>query len=171
MKVLPAIIDDLIQGLLWRRKKISKLPDRVGDLIRLAVKDLTLCEANPDYTVDMGKWHYYDDERGVCEVCLAGSVIAQSLGFNKGTTSDPSIFVREINHKLNMLNFCRYFPPQLVDPDYAVLRKLFANYDKVHKSDEAFESAEYEEDPGQFKEDMLALANLMDRYDVHYIRD
>lgn len=59
---------------------MSKLPDKPSDLIELALTDLEKCESDPYYEIDMGSWHHPED--GKCLVCLAGAVMAQSLGDN-----------------------------------------------------------------------------------------
>ena len=53
------------------------LPDKPSELIRLALADLALCAADPNYRIDMEEWH--KPEYGVCHVCLAGAVMAKSL--------------------------------------------------------------------------------------------
>ena len=60
----------------------STLPTQPSALIRLALADLRACEADDRYVVDMSDWHRpaYDDDREVCAVCLAGAVLAQTLG-------------------------------------------------------------------------------------------
>jgi len=148
---------------------MSTLPDKVGDLIRLAVKDLTLCEADPQYLVDMGVWHSYDDVDDLCLVCLAGSVMAHSLEVDRTLERSPSGFDEGVEHKLSVLNFCRYFSEGPEDPRYGINQQVFANYDKLLASGELFDITPYPIGPVQFKTDMLALADLMDRYDVHYI--
>ena len=66
------------------------LPDKPWELIRLALHDLELCEASPRYKINMGTWHSADlTKRNVCNVCLAGSVMAKSLNikFNQDVYS------------------------------------------------------------------------------------
>jgi len=150
---------------------MTKLPDRAGDLIRLAVKDLTLCEANPEYEVYMDSWHEYNEEVDSCYVCLAGSVIAQRLEGERLTTIYPAEFDEEIESKLTFLDLCRHIPR--VDDLNTIVRPLpsFKNYEVLIESDEFPNVANYHKYPGQFKEDMLALAGFMDKYNVHYTGD
>ncbi len=54
------------------------LPDKPSELIRLALNDLALCAADPNYSIEMYEWHKPRDD-GVCQVCLAGAVMAKSL--------------------------------------------------------------------------------------------
>lgn len=53
------------------------LPRIPSQLIRLALADLRKVEKDPTYFPNMGVWHSLDG--AVCEVCLAGSVIAKTL--------------------------------------------------------------------------------------------
>jgi len=150
---------------------MTKLPDKIGDLIRLAVKDLTLCESSPKYGINMNIWHARNEEDNICYVCLAGSVMAQSLGVGLKEKKTLNQFPREIDDKLWMLNFCRYMATRQ-DPlgdvnDHCTC----ANYDKLIESKELREAAEYRKDPGQFKTDMLHLADLMDKHNVTYTGD
>lgn len=55
------------------------LPNTLSGLLELAVQDAQKCEALPElYRLDMGQWH--TPEAGVCVICMAGAVIAQTLG-------------------------------------------------------------------------------------------
>lgn len=56
-----------------------ELPDKPSDLIRLAVKDLQSC-IEKNYVVDMFDWYSAND--GICSVCIAGAVMAESLGLS-----------------------------------------------------------------------------------------
>lgn len=56
------------------------LPNKLSDLLELAVRDSLKCEAEPArYRLDMGSWHSPGRD-GICHVCLAGAVLAQTLG-------------------------------------------------------------------------------------------
>lgn len=91
---------------------VKKLPDKPSELIELALKDLeTVEKLSILYKVDMATWH---DKlvlfKQKCKVCLAGAVIACSLGESvfkhirpedfKGT--DPDTY-----YKLISLNYFR----------------------------------------------------------------
>jgi hypothetical protein len=58
---------------------VSKLPDTLSGLLRVAVEDAKKCEADPRYELDMGVWHTPKDGADVCLVCMAGAVMAQRL--------------------------------------------------------------------------------------------
>lgn len=61
---------------------MTDLPEKVSDLIRVALADLIKCEGDERYDVNMSFWHTpYTDDAGepVCAVCLGGSVLVQTL--------------------------------------------------------------------------------------------
>ena len=53
---------------------------RLSDLIAIALTDLEACEADPYYEIDMGHWHGTPPFRTTCHVCLAGAVMAKTVG-------------------------------------------------------------------------------------------
>jgi len=150
---------------------MSILPNKIGDLIRLAVKDLEACEANPAYDIEMGEWHTYIAVDDVCLVCLAGSVMAQSLPANRTTYMSPSCFPDEIRNKLGFLNFCRSLSSDNPEVIHYLRHNTFKNYDKLVESEKFDAPVSYDVNPDQFKASLLALADLMDKHDVHYIGD
>ena len=58
---------------------MNHAPEKLSSLIRLALDDLAKCEADDDYVVDMDVYHEPSPNEGTCRVCLAGSVMAQTL--------------------------------------------------------------------------------------------
>ena len=57
-----------------------KLPDKLSDLILVAIADLTKAERSPRYRIDMATWHRPNAQ---CAVCLAGAVMAFTLRIPK----------------------------------------------------------------------------------------
>jgi hypothetical protein len=57
---------------------MKDLPDKPSGLLRRALEDLERCRQDPRYEIDMGVWHL-SFAPGVCTVCLAGAVMAQTL--------------------------------------------------------------------------------------------
>lgn len=82
--------------------KHRKLPDSPSALIRVALADLELAEKNPQYTVHMGVWHV--GISGTCQVCLAGSVMAHSLGAPRNECVYPSSYTSGVARKLYALD-------------------------------------------------------------------
>ncbi len=87
---------------------MNKLPNKPSALIRLALADLALCKADPEYALDMSNWHYYNTYySGLCYVCFAGSVMAKTLKVNRLKRFNPSLFIHSIEYKLSSLEFFR----------------------------------------------------------------
>ncbi len=77
-----------------------KLPTKLSELLLLAVADAKKCEAMPEtYVLEMLDWHLPEqiDDRltGKCAVCMAGAVIAQTLG------ADPSKELMPCDYEYN----------------------------------------------------------------------
>jgi len=73
---------------------MSQLPDKLSDLIVLALADLVKVERSKKYEVNMGVWHRLRQElEGPrCAVCFAGAVMAKTLGAVWGDELDPKSF-------------------------------------------------------------------------------
>jgi hypothetical protein len=76
----------------YDRDALLALPDKLSDLLELALSDLEKVEALPKYKVDMMQWH--TSIGGVCAVCLAGSVLEY------GRNISASMLPRPIADKL-----------------------------------------------------------------------
>jgi hypothetical protein len=48
----------------------NRLPNKLWDLIQVALMDLTLAEQMNEYEIDMKVYH---ESNGICRVCFAGS--------------------------------------------------------------------------------------------------
>ena len=130
----------------------NKLPDKLSDLIDVALADLEACEADPRYVIDMDEWHY-PNRRGHCAVCLAGSVMAQRLGASVDTWVTPEDFDHETCSSLSALN-------SLLCGDIfeAVSDRVGSGAAKGMNLPPDQEVVEYRFDPAQFKADMRRLA-------------
>lgn len=68
-------------------------PDKLSDLIELAIKDLKAAMNDPYYIIDMCEWH--SSLEGICSVCFAGSVMAKTLKKSRFHDLFPHHFPRE----------------------------------------------------------------------------
>lgn len=95
----------------------NTLPDKPSELLRLALADLRKAEKDPRYAIDMDTWHdpFYDVEAkvhtdeptAVCQVCLAGAVMAFSLGADPLVSVYPWELGHETDLRLELLNELR----------------------------------------------------------------
>lgn len=63
-----------------------KPPGTLHEMLAMAIEDFKAILKDPRYRVEMSTWHNYDPDKGVCYVCLAGSVIAKHLAPDSPTT-------------------------------------------------------------------------------------
>lgn len=141
----------------------QQLPDRPSELLRLALSDLRKCEQDPTFRIDMGVWllpagvntlegRYYDQ----CSVCLAGSVIAQTLGHPLCLSGGPSDWRLDTARKLFALN---YFRIGSIEAAYLWL---------VRKKPEGIPFhvpvCRYDENKDKFHKDMDELVHLLETH-------
>lgn len=73
----------------------KKLPKKLSALLRLAVRDAKACEKAPNYKLVMRDWHFPNKTEKVCQVCMAGAVMANTLRVPWGRIMGPHAFNRE----------------------------------------------------------------------------
>ena len=62
---------------------------KLWQLLELALSDFEKVKKDPKYIIDMDRWHSPDDKSGKCAVCLAGAVMAKSLGVKRSEYKTP----------------------------------------------------------------------------------
>lgn len=146
---------------------MMRLPNKLSACIRVALADLRKVEADERYRVDMATWHTPIGDR--CAVCLAGAVMAGTLGLRHGVSTYPGAFGNDTADRLYALDACREGDVQSaieyvtdahfdVDTQYAEARRVgdrarASNIDMI---------AEYDEDPERFHADMSSLADWLE---------
>lgn len=81
---------------------MKTLPNKPSALITLALNDLRKVERNTKkYKVNMNRWHQPNSH---CSVCLAGSVMAKTLGADRLESIVPEDFPEGTANKLGALN-------------------------------------------------------------------
>lgn len=73
-------------------------------MIAVALADLAKVEADPRYVVDMSLWHRPKDKSRRCVVCLAGAVMAKTLGSDPTEYVAPHFFDLDVAWKLETLD-------------------------------------------------------------------
>ena len=90
-------------------KAVNTLPDTLSGLLEAAIAAARALDRRL-YLPNHNEWHkssFKDDRSIVCEVCLAGSVVAQTLLISPGLTISPSDFQSSVCVKLSAINNMR----------------------------------------------------------------
>ena len=141
-------------------KKIKQaertLPDKPSQLLRRALRDLETVEKSPHYRIQMDNWHR-PAYGGVCEVCLAGSVIANSLEWDRKervipNMSDPEPLDEFLTKKIYAIDSFRCGDIR------EALQRLGGDYDRWAD----IEVHDYHDNPDLFKRDMRNIARLLE---------
>ena len=121
-----------------------RLPNKPSELLTVALNDLIKTENDPRYRVDMYIWH---DPMGPdsCLVCLAGSVMAQSLETSPALETVPGHFDSDTGGKLVALD--------CFQQGQTTRALRFLGYNPSVQ----LEPTPYAENPEQFKKDMWQL--------------
>jgi len=136
-------------------KSEIKLPDTLSGLIRLALDDLHKCEKDDKYRIYMEDWHV-PKESGVCDVCLAGAVMAKTLNVPIDCHIKPFELKVNVNKQLTIINDLR--SGQVSD----ALREINPeNRNPTEKYDREIE--QYEDNPELFHKQMNQLADDLEK--------
>jgi len=79
-----------------KTKKRVRLPNSVPALTELAVRNSIRCEEQPEkYRLNMGAWVYRQNGSRKIDVCMAGAVMAQTLGVRpkEGEQLSPTLLL------------------------------------------------------------------------------
>jgi len=131
---------------------MKQLSDTPSTMIYEAIKDLEEIEKNPNYIINMDEWHKpHSVELNKCEVCLAGSVMANTLKVPTENNVSPVFFKGSNYSKLCALDNFRQ------GSMYGALALLNISIPTKY-SDKPFPITPYAESPTLFKKDMWELA-------------
>lgn len=136
-----------------RRKPKPTLPDKMSELILVALADLCKVEKLKDrFEIDMEQWHVGNDytASNKCVVCFAGSVLAMTLGVPDDRNEDGSSFPSRINKKIDAIDRLRTGQVALAGGYLGLDHTKLSDYDRP--------VASYRADAAQFKRDMRKLA-------------
>ena len=128
--------------------KIS-LPNKLSDLLELSLVDLIKCERSPRYEINMGMYH--TPIGSTCEVCLAGSVMAQTLNADRRLNINDTNYPDKLERKLNALDDLR-----CGDVGWALMYLDRRRKHSEHPLNR--DIVPYDDNPGVFKREMRKLA-------------
>jgi hypothetical protein len=128
-----------------------KLPDKLSELIRLALRDLAAVEANPTYKVSMcDSWH--EPHGKVCHVCLAGAVMAKTLATSPREDKVP--YEYPDTHTVSRLLALDYV--RVGNVDFALV-KLKLGIPETLTTSRII--PQYDDDPTEFRQAIETLAD------------
>lgn len=99
-----------------KKKTIPDPPEKLSDLLRLAVRDCKKVEKMKTRKLAMADWHTYDDDERVCFVCMAGAVMDRTLRADHRSDVEPWAFDPVWQSRLFALDTMR----QGMLPDWAM---------------------------------------------------
>ena len=92
-------------------KVAAKLPNTLSGLLHLAVADAQKVARKPGYKLNMTVWHWPErkvrTKRTVCDVCMAGSVIANTLKVRRTHNTEPWDLPHALQPKIEAINSMR----------------------------------------------------------------
>lgn len=89
---------------------MKTLPTKFSDLITTAYADAKQILRTEGYVLNMDQWHQYNSNNrndDACHVCIAGSVMAKTLGAPRTKDLTPSDMPEAVRGKLEALNMFR----------------------------------------------------------------
>lgn len=136
-----------------RNLKTPQLANKPSECIIQAVADLVSVEKiKKTYTVDMNTFHEHEGNGLRCSVCFAGAVIARA-GNDPKVYIEPSYFPDDVRNKLHALDDFR-------NGDLSNgLRRFGVKKIPIVLQSEYVNITDYQDNPKQFKKDMLELAS------------
>lgn len=135
-------------------------PERLSDLIRLAVHDIKLVADDKRYEIDMEFFHFKPSAEPVCYVCFAGAVMAKTLQFDLDDRL-PHLF-SAVAPDPNASAWCDAIEA-LDAARCGSISNALQFHSKVEVDEEKynFSPADPHEDLSQFCLDMLAVADRL----------
>mgnify|MGYP006107349089 CR=1 FL=1 len=88
-------------------KEEIRLPEKLSDYIKLALKDEKKVFDSPLYEMDMETYHSKTETNGLCRVCFAGAVIAGTLKTPHQNYAAPTNFDIHTRTRLRALDEIR----------------------------------------------------------------
>ena len=137
----------------------KQLPDKASDLIDLALDDLEKCEKDPRYKIDMKEWHTLYGQ--TCLVCLAGSVMAQTLQVQLDFTFCENRLDKNTEEKLDGLDWFRTGGIEAGLQSIFGYRETFSDIEDKALKKRITNITQYKENPSQFKQDMRRMAEFL----------
>lgn len=152
--------------------ELPGLPEKMSDALALAVEGLQECEQKKDFKIDMHRW-YFSRGKGICRVCLAGSLIAKLLAFPVAEGGlHPDDFIPEQKNKIRAIDELRKGNVELAykmwhfttDLNGKISDSAFLRWLIEHPGQYKIPSYHYSHD--LFKRALLCLADTLRKFGV-----
>lgn len=139
-------------------KSKKKLPNKPSALIRLAINDLNAIEKQKDkYSINMTEWHSPNYMEDTCAVCLAGSVMANTLKLDSNEHLDADeVEDISIQNKLYAINSFRIGQIKEGVEQLNLKMPLYLNNEVPIVS--------YASNKSTFKKQLLKMADVLEGY-------
>lgn len=143
---------------------MNTLPDKLSDLIDVALRDLEQVEKDKRYVIDMQAWH--SPKGDACHICFAGAVMAGTLGKAPDWPHSPCDFDAATSAKLDALDAvrCGAFGAaitDLIDGDVNGMSRLMPGEHESITTRIGLPHVNYERDPDAFKVWMRKAAEAL----------
>ena len=146
----------------------QQLPNKLSECIKVALHDLELCRKDSKYKIDFSTWHepstiHYDqfgDEKPVCAVCFAGSVMAQTLNVELNEEYRPDMFNEFDEFRLMALDDIR--EGDLIE----ALRYSMGMYDINNKYPNIHNIEVNQNNYDEFVKSMNVIITMLEQYDL-----
>ena len=150
---------------------MKRLPDKMSDLIRLSLIDEAKAQRSPRYIMDMNNWHQpeldsYDnpvEDPDYCNVCLAGAVIAFSLGGEWGKSLEPEDFRNGNVMKLHALDKLRQGYLYAAAECMRMIGKIRKSetFTRLEFDNDSYDMPVYDDNRLAWRHSMFGLANRL----------
>ena len=140
-------------------EKEDILPDKPGDLIKVALDNLNKVEKDPMYEVNMrDSWHrpFETDTVQKCSVCFSGEVMAKTMNLSRKNEIMPNNFHYKLERKIRALDSFRKG-----NVEYGL---LCLNFRKPDNMLPIFRVESYSHNPRKFKKDMKNMIEFFYGY-------
>lgn len=149
------------------KTKRGALPRKPSALITLALDDLEKVEGDSKYRINMNTWHTVSTVTSdvgvgtVCTVCLAGAVMAKTLGARADRDNQPECYASTaVLYKLFALNCFRV--GNVIDGLWSMGYRKEA-YDVRWRRGKTRRVPDYALDPVGFKRAMRRLVSVLEK--------
>jgi len=146
-----------------------RIPDRLYKAVELALSDLEAVSQDLKYVIDMDGWHKPSGDGRHCHVCLAGVIMANTLGVDPKAYAGPYTKGDKWQKVFHAINFIRSY-------DVAFALGHFYSFDNtpaetrilavIRKVENTVNKISYAQSKDIFISNMKRIAEILKEYDL-----